>query len=146
MLADERAWGAGRIDAYHAFAARVGDLRGRLRGLLGDLKAAGKRIAAYGASAKGSTLLNHFGIGSDVIDFVVDRSTYKQGRFTPGTRLPIHPPQRLLDEQPDYCLLLTWNFADEILAQQAEYRRRGGSFVVPIPELLVVPPPGGGRP
>ncbi len=102
------------------------------------LKAEGKRLAGYGAPAKGSTLLNYFGIGRETLDFVADRSTVKQGRFTPGTRLPIRAPEELLTAMPDYVLLLTWNFADEILAQQAEYRARGGRFIIPIPEVRVV--------
>jgi len=93
----------------------------------------------YGASAKGSTLLNTFGITHDQIDFVVDRSTVKQGLYTPGTHLFIRPPSALLDEQPDAVLLLTWNFAEEILAQQAEYIRRGGKFIIPLPEVRIVP-------
>jgi hypothetical protein len=99
--------------------------------MLRRLKAEGRTLAAYGAAAKGSTLLNYFGIGRDVLDFVVDRSTYKQGRFMPGVRLPIYSPERLLEARPDYVLLLTWNFAKEILEQQAEYRARGGRFVIP---------------
>jgi hypothetical protein len=102
------------------------------------LKREGKRLAAYGASAKGSTLLNYFGIGTDELDFVVDRSTYKQGRLTPGTHLPILPPEQLLVRQPDYTLLLTWNFAEEILTQQSAYRSAGGRFLIPVPELRTV--------
>ncbi len=133
LLAEEAAWGVGSPDAYHAFAARVAEIRRGLRELLERLKAGGKRIAAYGASAKGSTLLNFCGIGSETLDFVVDRSTAKQGKLTPGTGLRIYSPDKLLEEMPEYTLLLTWNFADEILLQQAEYRARGGRFIVPVP-------------
>ncbi|MDQ3623810.1 MAG: methyltransferase, partial [Verrucomicrobiota bacterium] len=86
------------------------------------------------------TLLNYFGIGPETLDFVVDRSTVKQGYYTPGTHLRIYPPEHLLEEQPDYVLLLTWNFADEILEQQAEYQRRGGRFILPIPKVRIVEP------
>lgn len=138
LLAEEAAWGVRSPDAYRDFSARVARVGTDLRALLSRLKSEGRRIAAYGASAKGSTLLNTTGIGRETLDFVVDRSTAKQGRFTPGTHLPIHAPEKLLSDSPDYVLLLTWNFADEILAQQAEYRRRGGRFIVPIPEARVV--------
>jgi hypothetical protein len=133
LLAEEAAWGVGTLDPYRTFAERVGEIKRGLRSLLAQLKASGKRIAAYGASAKGSTLLNYCEIGPETLDFVVDRSTVKQGKFTPGTRLQIHSPDKLLEEMPEYTLLLTWNFADEILRQQAEYRNRGGQFILPVP-------------
>jgi hypothetical protein len=138
LLAAEAAWGVGSDAFYAGFGDRVLALRGRLLALLRGLKAEGKRLAAYGASAKGSTLLNFFGIGPETLDFVADRSTHKQGRYAPGVHLPVVAPEALLAERPDYTLLLTWNFADEILAQQAEYRAAGGRFIVPIPDVRVV--------
>ena len=138
LLAEEAAWGVDREEFYRGFGAKVERLRASLLELLGGLKAQGRRIAAYGASAKGSTLLNFFGIGADTLEFVVDRSTVKQGRYTPGTHLPILAPERVLELRPDYLLLLTWNFADEILAQQQAFRDQGGRFIIPIPECRVI--------
>ena len=132
---------AGCVDQfsfYQKFGEKVEYLREKLIELLQEIKSGGKRIAVYGASAKSTTLLNYYGIGSETLDFVVDRSTVKQGLYTPGTHLPILHPKALLEYQPDYVLLLTWNFAEEILAQQLEYRKRGGHFIIPIPELRVV--------
>ena len=136
MLAEEANW-ANSESHYLNFGQRVEQLRGELTGLLRTLKSDNQRIAVYGASAKGSTLLNYFGIGADTLDYVVDRSTVKQGRYTPGTRLKIYDPDKLLTDRPDYCLLLTWNFADEILAQQHRYRDQGGKFIIPIPHVKV---------
>jgi SAM-dependent methyltransferase len=138
MLADERTLGLAAPAYYHDFAARVTALGEDLRRLLAGIKADGGSIAAYGAAAKGTVLLNAFGIGSDAIDFVVDRSPYKQGRFMPGVHIPIVPTERLVEAMPATCLLLAWNFADEILAQQGEYRERGGRFIIPIPSPQLV--------
>ena len=138
VLAEEAALGMTGTAYYRDFATRVAGLRAALNELLDRLRAEGRSIAVYGASAKGSTLMNYFGIGRDRVAFVADRSTVKQGRYTPGTHLPIVPPERLLETMPDYVLLLTWNFRDEILAQQAAYRERGGQFIVPIPQLEVI--------
>lgn len=138
MLEREAAWGVNNLDFYRGFSERVEQVKSTLRCLLENLKGKGARVAAYGAAAKGTTLLNYCGIGTEWLEFVVDRSPYKQGRFMPGVHLPIYAPQKLLDEMPDYTLLLTWNFADEIMAQQAEYRRRGGRFILPVPEPKVV--------
>ncbi len=137
LLAEEVHWGVDRFATYRDFGARVEALKATLTSMLAGFKRRGDRIAAYGAAAKGSTLLNYFGIGRETLDFVVDRSPHKQGHFMPGVHIPIFAPERLLEAMPDEVLLLTWNFADEILEQQRIYRQLGGRFIIPMPEVKV---------
>jgi SAM-dependent methyltransferase len=138
FLAAEHRRGIGDVAYYRGFSDRVIALGRELRDLLSSLKAEGHRIAAYGAAAKGAVLLNAFGIGPAELDFVADRNPYKQGRVMPGVHVPIVGPERLLEDMPDYVLLLAWNLEQEVLAQEADYCTRGGRFIVPIPKPRVV--------
>jgi SAM-dependent methyltransferase len=137
-LADERRRGLTGIEFYRSFASRVEQIKAELTALLHGLKADGASIAAYGAAAKGATLLNYTEIGAETIDFVVDRNVHKQGLYMPGVRIPIVPPERLVTDRPDYTLLLAWNFTDEIVRQQEAYTRLGGRFIRPIPSPAVL--------
>ncbi|MBE7415667.1 MAG: class I SAM-dependent methyltransferase [Deltaproteobacteria bacterium] len=137
LLAEEKRDGVDGFSYYNDFAVKAENIKNGLRLMLKILKDGGNRIAAYGAAAKGATLLNYTGIGRDFIDFVVDRNVHKQGLYMPGRRIPIFRPERLLEERPDYVLILAWNFAQEIISQQEEYRAAGGKFIVPIPEWKV---------
>jgi hypothetical protein len=139
LAAEERA-GLTDLAYYTNFGARVEEIRAQLSHLLTELRGAGHSIAAYGAAAKGTVLLNYVGIDEGLIDFVVDRNMHKHGRYMPGVRIPIAAPGRLLEDQPDYTLLLAWNFTDEIVEQQREYARRGGRFIRPIPAPAVLEP------
>lgn len=132
-LDDEVASGMTSYEYYERFAERVTECQNALRELLDDLAARGRTVAAYGAAAKGATLLNSTGVTTDRIAFVVDRNVHKQGLMMPGCRLPIRPVEALLEERPDDVLLLAWNFADEIVAQQHAYAEAGGRFWVPVP-------------
>jgi len=138
LLAEEATWGAADPEVYRAFARRIDALGAELVAKLRGWKAEGRRLAGYGANAKATILLNCFGIGSDLLDFVADASPHKIGRLVPGVQIPIASPSRLLEDQPDYVLLLVWNLADEVLRQQQEYRRRGGRFVRPVPTVAVL--------
>ncbi len=125
-------------ETYIAFAKRTSAIRTDLLLLLRNLKRSGKRIAAYGAPAKGNTLLNYCGITTDLVEYTVDKSPYKQNLYTPGTHLPVYHPDKLMQDMPDYILLLAWNFADEILEQQKAYSEKGGKFILPIPEVRII--------
>ncbi len=137
-LVAERELGLDRLETYKRFAARVLRIREDLDRWLDDTASLGKRLAGYGAPAKCNTLLSFLGIGPELVPWIADRSPLKQGRFVPGAHIPIVSPEQVLREQPDYLLLFAWNFAAEIIAQQDEYRRRGGAFVLPLPEVKVV--------
>ncbi|WP_158414181.1 class I SAM-dependent methyltransferase [Geobacter pickeringii] len=138
LVAAEQAKGLGSKETYREFALRTAAIKHDLMKLLTELKESGKRIAAYGAPAKGNTLLNYCGITTDLVEYTVDKSPYKQNLYTPGTHLPVLHPDRLVQDMPDYVLLLAWNFADEILQQQQVYRDRGGKFILPIPAVRII--------
>ena len=131
--------GLERLETYLTFGEKVKETKRKILSFLIDAKAQGKAIAAYGAPAKGNTLLNYCGISTDFIDYTVDRSPYKQGLFLPGTHIPILHPDKIRETQPDYLLILPWNLKEEIMAQMAFILEWGGKFVVPIPEVQVYP-------
>jgi len=133
----EAAAGLHSMHGYAAFGQRVIDTKCKLLSFLIQARAEGKRVAAYGAAAKGNTLLNYCGVGTDLVEYVVDRSREKQGKYLPGTRIPIHDPEHVRSERSDYLLILPWNIKDEIMQQMSYVRSWGGKFVVPIPEVTV---------
>jgi len=137
LAAHEAAAGMETLDPYLGFGARVERTKRRLLEFLVRAKDEGASVAGYGAPGKGNTLLNYCGIGTDFLDYTVDRNPYKHGRFTPGAHIPIHPPERLAETRPDYILILPWNLKDEIMAQLAYTQAWGARFVVPIPEVSV---------
>jgi hypothetical protein len=137
LLVREETAKLGCIETYSSFSQRVQRVKRNLLRFLIQAREEGKTIAGYGAAAKGNTLLNYCGIRTDFIDYTVDRSPHKQGRYLPGTRIPIHAPDRLRETQPDYVLILPWNLKEEIMEQMADVRSWGGRFVVPIPEVRV---------
>ena len=138
FIEEERVLGLQDEDSLKAFAARINDTGEKLRTMLQELKSENRKIAGFGAPAKATTLMYHFGINSDLIDFVVDDSPLKQGLYTPGMHIPVVPASRIPEEKPDYLLLLAWNFADAIIGKHAEFRENGGKFIVPLPNLEVV--------
>ena len=135
----EEAFGFGRLDHYLSFGPQVEATKRKLLSFLIAAKQDGKRVAGYGAPAKGNTLLNYSGVRTDLIDYTVDRSPHKQGQFLPGVHIPIFSPEKVRETRPDYLLILPWNLREEVMQQMAFIREWGGQFVVPIPEVKVYP-------
>lgn len=138
VIADERRAALDKLDGYENFSGKVANVKSDLLEFIKTATQQGKVVAAYGAPAKGNTLLNYCGIGPDSIEYTVDRSPHKQGLLLPGTHIPVHAPERIAETKPDYVLILPWNLRDEIIKQMSHVREWGGKFVVPIPELRVI--------
>ena len=137
-LQREQAAGLFEPATYDALAGRVERIRDEMNGMLSDIRAKGMTVAGYGAPAKGNTFLNYLRVGPDTLDYLADRNAIKHGTYSPGMRIPVVPAEQVLETMPDYLLILAWNFADEIMEEQEEYRRRGGRFIIPIPEPRVI--------
>ena len=137
LLAAEQMAGIPGKNALVRFAEQARAVQTGLRKIVADIKASGKRVAGYGAPAKGSTLISFAGLGPKDILWIADKSPLKQGRYTPQTHIPVVPTDRILADMPEYLVLFAWNFAEEIMAQQGEYRRRGGKFILPVPEVRI---------
>ncbi len=140
LLAEEKQLGMTDMKYYEGFRHRVEGVRSEMQRILGDLQAKGKRIAGYGAAAKGTIMLNYIGATHEVIEFVADKNVHKQGKWIPGVRIPIVAPEKIKATMPDYVVILPWNFTDEIVRQQAEYQAKGGRFIVPIPQPRILEP------
>lgn len=139
LRAREQAAGVNRLDYYSSFSEKVKETKRKVLDFLIRAKREGKTVVGYGAPGKGNTLLNYCGIRTDFIDYTVDRNPYKQGKFTPGTHIPIHHPDKIKETQPDYLFILPWNLKDEVISQMGFIREWGGQFVIPIPEIRVYP-------
>jgi SAM-dependent methyltransferase len=138
VCADEAAAGFDKVETYEAFQSRVAPIKDGLLAFLNEAKRNGKTVAAYGAAAKGNTLLNFCGVGTDLIDYVVDRNPHKQGHFLPGSKLPIYAPEKMDETRPDYILILPWNIKNEVVATNSRVDAWGGRFAVAVPELTVI--------
>ncbi len=139
VRAEERAAGLDRPEGYALFQSRIAPVRTGLLRFLDQAAGEGKSVAAYGAAAKGNTLLNFCGVGADRIACVVDRNPAKQGHYLPGSHVPIRPPEHIMETRPDYLLILPWNIREEVMAGMAGIRQWGGRFVVAVPELAILP-------
>lgn len=138
LITLEKRRGLESAEVYDRFSSKVRGLKSELVDLLEELTAEGHSVAGYGAAAKGNTLLNYYDIGPEVIDFIADKNELKQGTYTPGTNIEIAPPSRIYETDPDYLLILAWNFAEEIMEQQSRFRETGGGFIIPVPDVEVV--------
>jgi hypothetical protein len=138
VIAEEEKAGLGTPEGYEAFAQQVKETKLALLDLLLNAAREGKKVAGYGAPGKSATLLHYCGIGKDLIEYTVDRSPYKQGRFLPGTHIPIYHPDRISETKPDYVVILPWNLKNEILEQLQYIREWGGRFIVPIPSATIL--------
>jgi len=140
LVAKEIESGFDKLETYQKMSENVLGIKKNLLNLLIKIKSEGKKIAAYSASAKGTVLLNYFGINSNYIDFIVDKSEAKQGLYTPGTHLLVYPPEKISQEKPDYVLILCWNLADEVMQMEElkNWRQGGGKFIIPIPEVKIL--------
>jgi C-methyltransferase C-terminal domain len=138
LVEREDAAGLSTMEPYASFAARVQQTKRHLLKVMISIKGGGQSIAGYGAPGKGNTLLNYCGIRTDLVDYTVDRNPYKQGRFLPGTHIPILHPSKIAESRPDFILILPWNLKDEIIEQLSFVRDWGARFIVPIPEVAVL--------
>lgn len=138
ILEEERQKEVDRFETYQRFAQKTYEIRRDLHRAIKALRSQGKRIVGYGAPAKANTLLSFLELGPETLEYIVDRSPLKQGRYTPGQHIPIVPPERMLADLPDFTILLAWNFADEILEQQRKYIEQGGKFILPLPDVKIL--------
>jgi len=138
FLDNEKKLGLHKLSTYKKFATRPPMVKKQLTKMLKDLKKQGKRIAAYGASAKATTLLQYCNIGPGIIDYITDSAPSKQGKYTPGTHIPIVPPETLKSKSVDYIVITAWNYAQNIMEKESWFKDQGGKFIIPIPEPLIV--------
>ncbi|MBI5625030.1 MAG: class I SAM-dependent methyltransferase [Elusimicrobia bacterium] len=138
LIAEEAMAGLQTPERLRAFGAKIDGIKASLQRLLKDLKSSGKSVSGFGAPAKATTLMYHFGLGPDLIDFIVDDSPLKQGLYSPGLHIPVTTSQAILDKKPDYLLILAWNFAEPIMAKNKAFSERGGRFIIPLPEVKVL--------
>ena len=140
LVAKEIEEGFNKLETYQKMGDNVLKIKSELLDLLGKIKSEGKKVAAYSASAKGTVLLNYFGINKNYLDFIVDKSPAKQGLYTPGTHLLVYPPEKIDEEKPDYVLILCWNLADEVMQMEElkNWRQSGGKFIIPVPEIKIL--------
>ena len=137
IIEQERALGIDRSETWKGYGAKINGVREKLRSLLSDIKKSGKSIAGFGAPAKATTLMYHFGLGPETIDFIADDAPLKQGLFSPGLHVPVVPADQIYQQKPDYLIILAWNFAEPIIANHQKFRDDGGKFIIPLPNVEI---------